>query len=67
MNAYIVMHKELSNFRLIDNIYNLPFSDRQFKTVLCSHTLEHVVDPVKFYGELRRVGTKVKREKRDIL
>jgi ubiquinone/menaquinone biosynthesis C-methylase UbiE len=56
VNADIFQHKELPNFQLIDDIYNLPFKDRQFDTILCSHTMEHVDHPQKFYKELRRVG-----------
>lgn len=33
----------------------LPFSDNQFDTVICSHVLEHVLDPQKTISELRRV------------
>lgn len=59
INADIKKHKELSNFVLIKNVYSLPFSDKQFKHVLCSHTIEHVDDPKKFYEELKRVGENI--------
>lgn len=59
VNADIVKHLELPHFRLVDDIYNLPFSEKEFESVLCSHTLEHVDDPEGFYNELSRVGTQV--------
>jgi SAM-dependent methyltransferase len=59
INADIVRHAEVPRFQVIEDIYRLPFSDRQFETVLCSHTLEHVADPDRFFAELRRVGQKV--------
>jgi len=34
----------------------LPFADREFDTVVCTHTLEHVLDIRKAIGELRRVA-----------
>lgn len=33
----------------------LPFADQAFDTVICTHTLEHVVDPGAVIRELRRV------------
>ncbi len=59
VNADIVQHMELPNFTLIDDIYNLPFANKTFDCVLCSHTLEHVDDPKSFFSELERVGEKV--------
>lgn len=59
INADIKKHKELPNFVLIRDVYNLPFTDRQFEYVLCSRTIEHVDDPKKFYQELKRVGKNV--------
>lgn len=58
-NADIVQHDELPNFDLIDDIYNLPYETGQFETVLCSHTMEHVEDPQRFFAELERVGNEV--------
>jgi ubiquinone/menaquinone biosynthesis C-methylase UbiE len=43
----------------IDDIYDLPFGDKEFDTVLCSHTIEHVEDPERFFAELTRVGHEV--------
>ena len=59
INADIVKHRDLPNFVLIKDIYQLPFKDKQFKTVLCSHTIEHVDDPQKFFRELTKVGKNV--------
>lgn len=56
VNADIVKHKDLPNFVLIKDIYRLPFKNKQFNYVLCSHTIEHVDNPVRFYQELKRVG-----------
>lgn len=59
INADIVKHKEVPNFRLIKDIYNLPFKTGQFSNVLCSHTIEHVEYPKLFFRELKRVGERV--------
>lgn len=40
------------------DIGKMPFGDSSFDTVVCSHTLEHVVDIQKAIGELRRVTKK---------
>jgi SAM-dependent methyltransferase len=56
LNADILEHAELPRFKKIDSIYNLPFDDNEFDTVLCSHTIEHVDDPRGFFAELQRVG-----------
>lgn len=59
LNVDIMRHKELPRFKLVDNIYDLPFRDGEFEGVLCSHTIEHVDDPRLFYAELQRVGKKI--------
>jgi SAM-dependent methyltransferase len=59
INADIVKHADLPSFVLIKDIYNLPFETAQFKTVLCSHTMEHVENPTAFLNELNRVGVDV--------
>ena len=59
VNADIVKHSELPNFVLLEDIYDLPFKDKQFEHVLCSHTIEHVDHPLKFHEELQRVGEKI--------
>ncbi|MBN2346133.1 MAG: methyltransferase domain-containing protein [Candidatus Aminicenantes bacterium] len=59
VNADIVRHADVPRFQCIEDIYRLPFRNRQFDSVLCSHTLEHVEDPDRFYDELCRVGRQV--------
>lgn len=39
-------------------IMNLPFTDGQFDTVVCTHTLEHVLDIAAAIKELRRICAK---------
>ncbi len=59
INADIFKHEDVPKFVFIQNIYRLPFADKAFDRILCSHTLEHVEDPVSFYKELTRVGREV--------
>lgn len=60
VNADIVQHSsEIQGFILVDDIYNLPFEDNRFESILCSHTVEHVENPSRFDQELRRVGKEV--------
>ncbi|MBD3223296.1 MAG: methyltransferase domain-containing protein [Caldithrix sp.] len=59
INADIVQHADVPNFVLVKDIYNLPFADKQFKDVLCSHTIEHVDDVQRLHEELNRVGERV--------
>ena len=40
------------------NIESLPYADNQFDTVICTHTLEHVLNIQKAINELRRVCKK---------
>ncbi len=42
-----------------DNVETLPFSDKEFDTVVCTHTLEHVRNMHLAVQELRRVGKKL--------
>ena len=58
-NADIVPQDSVPRFRLIHDIYRLPFKTGQFDTVLCSHTIEHVDYPDRFFKELKRVGKQV--------
>lgn len=37
---------------------HLPFADKAFDYVICSHVLEHVTDPVQFISELERVASR---------
>lgn len=59
VNVDIVQHIELPNFYQVDDITKLPFKEKEFEHVLCSHTIEHVSDPVAFFRELERVGERV--------
>lgn len=40
------------------SLESLPFPDKSFDTVICTHTLEHVLDLHKSISELRRVAGK---------
>ena len=40
------------------DVENLPYDDNAFDVVLCQQVLEHVNDPVKAIGQLRRVAKK---------
>jgi hypothetical protein len=53
INADIVEQKGVSNFRLVKDIYKLPFETGQFDTI------EHVDSPGGFFQELQRVGKQV--------
>jgi len=59
VNADIFQHTEVPNFVMLNDIYHLPFRDGEFDHTLCSHTIEHVDDPARFYEELRRVSKEV--------
>jgi len=41
-----------------NNVEKLPFRDKSFDTVICTHTLEHVLDIEKVVREIRRVAKK---------
>jgi len=41
------------------DVTNLPFKDKQFGAVFCSHVLEHIKNPKKAIKELARVGNYV--------
>lgn len=47
-------HRELR----ICNIEALPYGDKEFEFVYCSHVLEHISDPAKACEEIMRVGKK---------
>lgn len=42
-----------------NNVESLPFADKEFDTVICTHTLEHVRNMYAAIHELRRVGKKL--------
>ena len=54
-----VVKRGVPNFVLIEDMYKLPFKDKQFDNVMCSHTVEHLKDPEKFHAELKRVSKNV--------
>ncbi len=58
-NADIFKHEDVPNFVFVESICHLPFKEKEFDKVLCSHTLEHVENPALFYNELTRVGKEV--------
>ena len=58
INADII-ERNVPNFMLVKDIYNLPFKDKQFDNVISSHTIEHVEDPDKFFKELKRISKNV--------
>jgi len=54
-------HAKRNNYNVVylqGNIEELPFADKQFDTVVCTHTLEHVQNFEKALSELRRVVKK---------
>lgn len=59
INVDIICYKDMANFLLIQDIYHLPFKNKAFDYIVCSHTMEHVDDPQRFYKELKRVGNSV--------
>ncbi|MFQ6069455.1 MAG: methyltransferase domain-containing protein [Candidatus Aminicenantales bacterium] len=59
VNVDIVKHSHVPCFVLVGEVYNLPFKDRQFSSIISSHTIEHLDDPQAFYQELKRISEKV--------
>ncbi|MFW5663282.1 MAG: class I SAM-dependent methyltransferase, partial [Bacteroidota bacterium] len=60
MDIYIpVGQRNSENPRFIEgDTEEIPFPDNSFDTVICTHTLEHVMDKNKTLSELRRVAQK---------
>jgi hypothetical protein len=58
INVDIVRRPEIPNQVVVD-VYHLPFESGSFRTVLCSHTIEHVEQPTRLFKELKRVGSRV--------
>lgn len=58
LNADIIK-RDVPHFVLVKDIYHLPFKNKQFNNIVCSHTMEHVDDPDRFFKELTRVSKNV--------
>ena len=58
VNADIVK-RNVPNFVLIEDIYNMPFKNKEFNEVISSHTIEHVDNPDLFFKELTRISKNV--------
>lgn len=58
VNTDIVAHARLPRMVLADPLH-LPFRDKAFSSVLCSHAAEHMQDPGALLAELKRVGADV--------
>ncbi len=51
--------KEFTNPKYVEaNIEQLPFADNSFDTVVCTHTLEHIINIQQAIAELRRITKK---------
>jgi SAM-dependent methyltransferase len=58
VNTDIVKHANIPNLVLSNPLY-LPFKDKSFGSVVCSHAAEHIQDPKALMEELNRVGYQV--------
>jgi ubiquinone/menaquinone biosynthesis C-methylase UbiE len=59
INIDKMLKKDNSDIHFVNaNITNAPFKNRQFDTVICAHTIEHVLDLNMAINELRRVTKK---------
>lgn len=58
VNTDIVDHANVPNLIIADPL-NLPFRDKSFSRVLCSHAAEHMKDPEVLMAEMNRVGCEV--------
>jgi len=53
----LVPHSKFDSVEIkVGNVENLPFADNAFDVVICSHTLEHVLDHPKAISELKRIA-----------
>ena len=55
----IIPQPNVSNFMIVDINRPLPFADKEFSSVVCSHVIEHVGSPYTILAELNRVADKV--------
>jgi SAM-dependent methyltransferase len=58
INTDIVAHGNIPDFVIADPL-SLPFKEKSFKSVVCSHAAEHIPDPEALMRELNRVGEEV--------
>lgn len=58
INTDIVAHEAVPNLVIADPLH-LPFRDKAFKSVVCSHVAEHLQDPEALMAELHRVGREI--------
>ena len=58
INTDIVNHADVPNLVIADPL-NLPFRDKSFQNVVCSHAVEHIDHPDILMAELHRVGCEV--------
>jgi ubiquinone/menaquinone biosynthesis C-methylase UbiE len=55
-NKYVVEYCKTKGLNcLVGSAYKIPFKDKTFDTVLCSHLIEHLKSPEKAFKEFRRV------------
>lgn len=57
-NLDIAENRIMPNF-IRASVYEIPFPDKYFGSVLCSHVLEHLDDPKKALEEMTRVADRV--------
>jgi len=51
----IVFYRKRTSANIIGSVEYLPFKDKVFSETLCSHVLEHTLNPLKCFEELKRV------------
>lgn len=55
-NRFLVNYCRKHNFRCVfGSVYKIPFKDKTFDCVLCSHLIEHLTKPELAMKEIRRV------------
>lgn len=58
VDIFLPEEQKFRNEYVKASILNLPFRDKEFDTVICAHTLEHIIDIKKAINELRRICKK---------
>ncbi len=56
VDIVVTERRDRNTIFIRSSVENLPFEDRMFDTVICTHVLEHVVDLERAVSELRRVA-----------